>query len=375
MDPEVVEAMMPYLRESFGNPSSIHQRGVEARDAVEGARRKVAQLINCTARRVVFTGGGSEADNLAVKGVAFARREEGDHIVTTKIEHPAVLNSCRSLEAMGFEVTYLDVDQDGLVDPRQLEDSIRPQTTLVSIMLANNEVGTIQPIAQLARIAHERDALFHCDAVQGAGKIEVDVEKLGVDLLSLSSHKIHGPKGMGMLYVRKGIPLVPLIDGGGQEQKLRAGTENVAGIVGFGKACELAQRKLNERDMERVQALRDALEKGLRELVPDMKLNGHPSLRLPNTLNVTLPAMRGESLVMFLSRRGVYCSSGSACKSGNPEPSLTLLAMGLSVEDAHCALRLSLGSGNNEEDVKYMLHVLGQIIRDSRSSVRFAACR
>jgi cysteine desulfurase NifS len=372
---EVVQKMLPYLRESYGNPSSIHQRGAEARDAVESGRRKAAQLLNCTARRIIFTSGGSEADNLAIKGLAFARREQGDHIITTKIEHPAVLNACRALEQMGFAVTYLDVDSNGMVQPRQLREAIRRETILVSIMLANNEIGTIQPVAELADIAHKRGAVFHCDAVQGIGKIEVDVEKLGVDLLSVSGHKLHGPKGVGMLYVRKGISLIPLISGGSQERRLRAGTENVPGIVGFGKACELAAQRLNEKDMERVAKLRDLLEAGIRELVPGARLNGDPTKRLPNTLNVTLPELRGESLVMFLSRRGVYCSSGSACKSGNPEPSHTLLAIGLSAEDAHCALRFSLGHGNDEADVKYMLHVLGEIIRDSRSSVRFAACR
>jgi cysteine desulfurase NifS len=375
VDPEVLETILPFLQEEYGNPSSIHSRGNEARDAVEAARRKVAQALNCTARRIVFTGGGSESDNLAIKGVAFARRDAGNHIVTSTVEHPAVLQSCESLKQFGFEITYLDVDADGMIQPEALAAAITSQTILVSIMMANSEVGTINPIAELARVTREHGALFHTDAVQGLGKLPIDVEELGVDLLSVSSHKIHGPKGVGALYLRQGIELAPVIHGGGQERKLRAGTENVPGIVGFGKAAELALRRLNHGEMERLRELRDRLEAGITKLVPGAKLNGHATQRLPNTLNMTLPEMRGESLVLFLDRHGVFFSSGSACKSGNPDPSHVLVAMGLRDEDAHCTIRMSLGAGNRDDDIEYVLASLGEVVGDRQSSVRFVGCR
>jgi len=372
---EVLEAMLPYLKDQGGNPSSIHGRGVAGRDAVEAARRKVAQVLNCTARRIVFTSGGSEADNLAIKGLAFALQEKGNHIITTAIEHPAVLNACRGLQPFGFETTVLEVNAEGRVDRRGLAEALRPETILVSVMMANNEIGTVQPIADLAALAHERGALFHTDAVQALGKIPIDVKELDVDLLSLSAHKAHGPKGVGALYVRSGIAMSPLIDGGGQERKLRSGTENVPGIVGFGKACDLAARWLNQKEPARIAALRDRLEAGIRQLVPDARLNGHPVQRLPNTLNLSLPGMRGESLVLFLDRHGVYFSSGSACKSGNPAPSHVLLSIGLTEDEAHCAVRLSLGVDNDEADIDYVLEALGEVIRESQSSVRFVSCR
>ncbi len=375
VDPEVLETILPFLEEEYGNPSSIHSRGVEARDAVEAARRKVAQALNCTARRIVFTGGGSESDNLAIKGVAFAKRDAGNHIITSTVEHPAVLQTCESLKEFGFEITCLDVDSDGMVHPQALAGAITPQTILVSLMMANSEVGTINPIAELAHVARQNGALFHTDAVQGLGKLPIDVAELGVDLLSVSSHKIHGPKGVGALYVRQGVELSPVIHGGGQERKLRAGTENVPGIVGFGKACELGTRRLNHREPERVRELRDRLEAGIRQIVPAAKLNGHATQRLPNTLNMTLPEMRGESLALFLDRHGVFFSSGSACKSGNPEPSHVLVAMGLSDEDAHCAIRMSLGVGNTDEDIDYVLASLAEVIGDRQSGVRFVGCR
>jgi cysteine sulfinate desulfinase/cysteine desulfurase-like protein len=262
-----------------------------------------------------------------------------------------------------------------MVHPQELAGAITPQTILVSLMMANSEVGTINPIAELAHVPREHGALFHTDAVQGLGKLPIDVEELDVDLLSVSSHKIHGPKGVGALYVRQGVELSPVIHGGGQERKLRAGTENVPGIVGFGKACELGVRRLNHREMERVRELRDRLEAGIRQVVPEAKLNGHVTQRLPNTLNMTLPEMRGESLALFLDRHGVFFSSGSACKSGNPEPSHVLVAMGLSDEDAHCAIRMSLGVGNTDEDIDYVLASLAEVIGDRQSSVRFVGCR
>lgn len=373
--PEVLEAMLPFLQEQGGNPSSIHGRGTAGRDAVEGARRKVARVLNCTARRVVFTSGGSEADNLAIKGLAFAHREKGNHIITTAIEHPAVLEACRGLEPFGFETTVLEVDAAGRVDRQRFAAALRAETILASVMMANNEIGTLQPIAELVELAHEQGVLFHTDAVQALGKIPIDVKELDVDLLSLSAHKAHGPKGVGALYVKKGITLSPLIDGGGQERKLRSGTENVPGIVGFGKACDLAARWLSQREPERIATLRDRLEAGIRELVPDAKLNGHARERLPNTLNLSLPEMRGESLVLFLDRHGVYFSSGSACKSGNPAPSHVLKSIGLTEDEAHCAVRLSLGVDTDEADINYVLAALGEVIRENQSSVRFVSCR
>ncbi len=386
LDPEVVEAMLPFLKENYGNPSSIHRVGSQAREALDAARRSIAQAINCTARRVIFTGSGSEADNFALKGVAFAAadgygarspgfRQGGSpgHIITSCIEHPAVLASCRSLEAQGFSVTYLPVGRDGLVDPGEITRAIRDETILVSIMLANNETGVIQPIGDLAAIARERGILFHCDAVQALGKIPVDVEELGVDMLSVSGHKIHAPKGVGALFVRKGVSLEPLVNGGNQEGGRRAGTENVAAIAGFARAAELAVRRLP--DMERVAGLRDRLEQGVRELAEGASVNGDHERRLPNTLNMTLPGMRGESLVLRLDRMGIALSSGSACKSGSPDPSHALMALGLSGEEAHCSVRFSLGQGNTEDEIDQVLASLREVIEESMSAIRFVPCR
>jgi cysteine desulfurase NifS len=375
VDPAVLEAMLPFLSEEHGNPSSIHGHGTAARSAVEGARRKVAQVLNCTARRVVFTSSGSEANNLAIKGVALAAGNQRKHIVTSAVEHPAVLNTCRALEHHGFDLSILPVDEAGRVSPDALRAAIRPDTALVSIMLANNEVGTIQPIAELAAIAHDDGALFHTDAVQGLGKIAIDVAELGIDLLSMSAHKVHGPKGVGALYVKKGVELSPLIHGGGQERSLRSGTENVPGVVGFGKACELAERRLIGGEMNRLQAQRDRLHERLLELVPEAILNGDVAHRLPNTLNVTLPTIRGESLVLFLDRRGVYLSSGSACKAGKPDPSHALLAMGMSEESAHCAVRFSLSLDVTDDDLDYVIDAVGSVIEETMTAIRFVSCR
>ena len=373
--PDVLEAMLPFLREQCGNPSSIHSRGNAAQDALEGARRKVARTLNCAARRVIFTGGGSEADNLALKGVAWAQRDRGRHLVTTVIEHPAVLAACDWLESEGFEITRLGVDRQGRVDSSAFAAALRDDTVLASVMMANNEIGTIQPIAELAAIARGRGVLFHTDAVQALGKIAIDVEALGVDLLSLSAHKVHGPKGIGALYMRRGLTLSPLVHGGKQEGGLRAGTENVPAAVGFGKACELAGRWLHAREGERLARLRDRLEEGIAELVPEARVNGDRQARLPNTSNMTLPGMRGESLVLFLDRRGVCFSSGSACKSGDPRPSHVLRAIGLSEEEAHCAIRLSLGVDSDEGAIEHVLQALAAVLRDSATQVRFVACR
>ncbi len=379
-DPEVMEAMLPFLAQKYGNPSSIHSTGAAAREALDAARRSVAQAIGATARRVIFTGGGSEADNMAIKGAAFAAsasRAEGlngrGHIITSAIEHPAVLASCRWLDGQGFRVTYLPVARDGLVKPAELLKALANDTILVSVMLANNETGVIQPVADLAALARERDIIFHTDAVQALGKIPVDVEELGVDLLSVSGHKIHAPKGVGALFVRKGVRLSPLVNGGSQESGLRAGTENVAGIAGFAKAAELAVKRLPE--MERVASLRDRLQERAGELVEGALVNGDPTRRLPNTLNMTLPGMRGESLVLNLDRKGVALSSGSACKSGSPDPSHALLALGLTPEEAHCSVRFSLGQGNTGEEIDQTLKALAEVLEESMSAVRFTPCR
>ncbi len=373
VDREVRAAMLPHLGAEHGNPSSIHGLGRHARDAVEEARRRVAHLINARPRRVVFTGGGSESNNLALKGAALALLPEGRHIVTTQVEHPAVLDTCRALERHDFNVTYLDVDSHGRLDPARLESALSDETILVSVMTANNEVGTLQPIAELCRRAHARGALFHTDAVQAAAKIAVDVDDLGVDLLTLSGHKFHGPKGIGMLYVRKGVKLQALVHGGRQEHGLRAGTENVPAIVGMGQAAELAVARL--REMDRVRELRDRLQQGIEQLVPGARLNGHRRERLPNTLNMTLPRLRGESLVVALDQKGIALSSGSACKSGSPDPSHALTAMGLSDEDAHCALRCSLSTATTDEDIEQTLEALAEVLEEMETTVRFLPCK
>jgi cysteine desulfurase NifS len=373
IDPEVLEDVIRFTKEIYGNPSSIHDPGNQAKMALDAARRSVAQLLNCTARRIIFTGGGSEADNLALKGAAFANKERGRHIITSSIEHPAVLATCKWLENFGYKVTYLAVDSEGLVNPADLSGAITGDTILVSIMTANNETGAIQPIRELARISHDAGALFHTDAVQAVGKIPLDVEELGIDLLTLSGHKIHAPKGVGALYVRKGVALDPLVHGGKQENNLRAGTENVPGIAGLGKAAELAVRRLPE--MRRMSELRDRLEVGIRELIPDCKLNGPREERLPNTLNVTLAGLRGESVVLALDQKGIALSSGSACRSGSPQPSHALTAMGLSDSEAHCALRFSLGPDNTAEQIDETLKMMGRMLNEVSSVIRFVPCR
>ncbi len=373
MADEVREAMAPYLESAMGNPSSIHGTGREAREAVEDARRRVARLVNARPRRIVFTGGGSEADNLALKGVAFAAGGRRRHLITSAVEHPAVLESCRFLEGLGFAVTYLDVDRHGLVSPEALRRALTPETALVSVMTANNEVGTIQPIRQLCAVAHEHGALFHTDAVQAAGKLPIDVGATNVDLLTLSGHKFHGPKGVGALYVRRGVELSPLVHGGKQERGLRAGTENVAAIVGMGRAAELALEALGTQD--EVRRLRDELQRRVQTLVPQATVNGHPQKRLPNTLNLTLPGLRGESLVVALDQHGISLSSGSACKSGSPEPTHVLIAMGLPAEDVHCSVRFSLSAATTEQEVQETANALARVLEDMETTVRFLPCK
>jgi cysteine desulfurase NifS len=371
--PEVLETMTRLLDRGYGNPSSIYREGREARFAMDAARRSTAQLINCTAKRIVFTGGGSEANNLILKGAAFAQGKNKNHVITTKIEHPSILLACAWLELHGFAVTYLNVDSGGRVDPDDLGRAITDKTFLVSVMTANNETGTIQPVTELARIARKRGALFHTDAVQAVGKIPMDVEALGVDFLTLSGHKLRGPKGVGVLYMRKGMVLEPLIHGGKQEGGLRAGTENAPAIAGLGTAAELALKNLPQ--MANVRKLRDRLEKEITELVPESRVNGDAADRLPNTLNMTLPGMRGESIVLTLDQKGVSLSSGSACRSGSPKPSHVLLALGLSEEEAHCSIRMSLGISNTLEEIEKTISLLGDMIKTSRNMVRFVPCR
>jgi cysteine desulfurase NifS len=370
--PEVL-AFMQEHGGIHGNASSLHAAGRDAKDLLDGARARVAAALGTTARRIVFTGGGSEANNLALKGLVFARGPENTHIVTSSIEHPSVLRTCAWLEGLGVQVTYLPVDRTGMVDPEEARKALRPGTALLSVMLANNETGTIQPVAELARIAHEAGALMHTDAVQCLGKIPVSVADLGVDMLSVSAHKVHGPKGIGALYVGRGIELESLVHGGGQEHGLRAGTENVLGIGGFGRAVDLLPALLSRSG--EVAALRDALEAGIVGLIPGARANGHPARRLPNTLNATLPGFRGESMVLALDRYGVCFSSGSACKAGSSEPSHALLAMGLSREEAHCSVRFSLDTAITPADIDYVIESLDDVLRRSRTFVHFVPCR
>jgi cysteine desulfurase NifS len=372
VDDAVRETMMPYLSSDAGNPSSIHQTGKIAREALENARRQVARLLNCQPRRIIFTGGGSEANNLAIKGAAFAMRNKGNHIITTTIEHPAVLGACDFLERYGYRITYLDVDGEGWLDPEKLRSAITVDTILVSIMMANNEVGTILPIKELNSICRENGILFHTDAVQAIGKITVDVQDLDVDMLNLSGHKFHAPKGVGALYVRKGIDLEPLIHGGKQEKGLRAGTENVPAIAGLGKAAELVTSAPMSSD--RIRKLRDKLEEGIRTLVKVAMLNGHRENRLPNTLNLTLPGLRGESIIIALDQHGISLSSGSACKSGSPEPTHVLIAMGRTREQAHCSVRFSLSRYTTEEDIDYTVSALAQVLKE-KDLVRLMPCK
>lgn len=374
LDPAVATLMAEFQTRAFGNPSAIYREGREAAAALAEARRKLAALLGTTARRLVFTGGGSEANNQVIKGVAFAPESRGQRFITSSVEHPSVLKTFAWLAELGHEVVFLPVDEFGLVRPADLAAALTRPTALVSVMTANNETGALQPIAALAALARQAGALFHTDAVQAVGKIPLAVETLGVDFLTLSGHKLHGPKGVGALYLRKGLELTPLVHGGGQEGGRRAGTENTAAIVGLGQAAELAGRHL-EAMARSVATLRDELWLGIQRLVPEARRNGPPQACLPNTLNVTLPGFRGESLVLALDHQGVALSSGSACRAGSPEPSRALLAMGLSPEQAHCALRFSLGRANTPADIDRALAALRQVIEQTGGQVRFVPCR
>ncbi len=364
--PEVIETMLPYFTEVFGNPSSIYSCGQEAKGAIEEARTKVAGLIGARDEEIVFTGGGTEADNFALKGVAYANESRGNHIITSSIEHHAVIETGKFLEERGFRLTYLPVDGCGLVDPDDVRKSITDKTVLISVMHANNEVGTIEPITKIGRIAREAGVYFHTDAVQTAGHIPVDVNELGVDLLSMSSHKLYGPKGVGALYIRKGTKLVSFVHGGEQERRRRASTENVPGIVGFGRAAELAQPEI-EPEVERLTRLRDRLIKELLEQIDHTHLNGHPMKRLPNNVNVSIEFVEGESMCLNLDLENICVSTGSACSSSSLEPSHVLLAMGLSHELAHSSLRFSLGKWTTEEEIGRVLEVLLGVVAKLRA--------
>lgn len=376
--PSVLEAMLPYFSRSYGNPSGIYGIGQEARKAADEARATVSSILGCRPSEVIFTSGGTESDNAALKGAAFALKEEGNHIITSTIEHHAVLNTCQYLEKVGFEVTYLPVDQFGMVNIEDLEKAITDKTVLISIMLANNEIGTIEPVSEFAKSAkanakHSR-ILFHTDAVQGASVLDLDVDKLGVDMLSLSAHKFHGPKGMGVLYLREGTRFIPQQTGGAQEGNRRAGTENVAGIVGTAAALRLAAEN-REASSRHCQRLRDRLIEGILTRIEDTYLNGHPTLRLPNNANISFRYVEGEAILLNLDLQGVSASSGSACTAGTEEPSHVLLATGISPEMAHSSLRFSVGPANTDDEIEYVLSVLPGIVERLRAMSPLVAAR
>ncbi|MDA0836845.1 MAG: cysteine desulfurase family protein [Planctomycetota bacterium] len=365
MDGRVWKSMAPFATETFGNPSSLHQFGRDARLALDRARGKVARLIGCLDDEIVFTSGGTESDNLAIRGVAMARRDTHRHIITSAIEHHAVLDPCRFLEQQGFEITILPVDGYGLVDLRNVAAAIRPDTALLTIMMANNEIGTIQSIKEITALAKENNVLVHSDAVQACGVISIDTQNLGVDLLSISGHKLYGPKGVGALYVRKGTPLIAHNLGGDQERKKRGGTENVQGAVGFGTACEIALEELDENSA-RLKKFRDLLIADILNRIPEVKLNGHPTQRLPGNANFTFAGTDNQSLLINLDLAGIAASNGSACASGSPQPSHVLPAIGRTEEETRSSLRLSLGKGNTEDDVEYVVEHLCRVVEKIR---------
>ncbi len=363
--PEVLETMMRCYREVVGNASSLHMFGQEAKRALEGARKSVARILGADPGEIYFTGGGTESDNLAVKGVVRANEDRGGHVITSSIEHHAVLHSCQQLEEEGYEVTYLPVDRHGLVDLDALASSIREDTMLVSVMLANNEVGTVQPLAEISAMAEEYDIPVHTDAVQAIGKRHVDVDALGVDLLSLAAHKFYGPKGVGVLYVRQGTRVAPLLHGGHQERTLYPGTEDIPGVVGLETALALAHEEIDDAS-ECLAGLRDRLQRGIEERIPDVALNGHPTSRLPNILNMSFAGVEGESLLMALDTQGIAVSTGSACTAGSSEPSHVLRAMGLDRNRAQGSLRFSLGRDNDAEDIAYVVNTLTEVVERLR---------
>ncbi len=363
---EVVDAMLPFFTENYGNASALYSVGAKAKSALTTAREQVAGVIGAKSEEIYFTAGGSEADNWALKATAEYYKDKGNHIITSKIEHHAILHTCQYLEKNGFEVTYLDVDEDGVVDLEQLKAAIRPTTILISVMFANNEIGTIEPIKEIGQIAKEHGILFHTDAVQAFGQVPINVDEMNIDMLSASGHKLNGPKGIGMLYIRKGVKIRSFVHGGAQERKRRAGTENIPGIVGFGKACEIAVNTMKERTAKEAQ-LRDYLMERIEKEIPYVKVNGSRSNRLPNNVNVCFRFIEGESMLIMLDGKGICASSGSACTSGSLDPSHVLLAIGLPHEIAHGSLRLTLSEENTREEIDYTVDELKKIIERLRS--------
>lgn len=358
---EVLQEMLPYFTNNFGNPSSIYSIGRRSKKAVENARTKVAKAIGCQEKEIYFTSCGSESDNLAVKGVAFANKNKGNHIITSKIEHPAILNTCKNLEENGFEVTYLNVDENGFIDLQELKNSIKLETILISIMFANNEIGTIQPIKEISKIAKDSEIIFHTDCVQAVGNVKIDVNEFGIDLLSMSAHKFYGPKGIGALYVRNGIEFTRIQDGGHQEKNKRAGTENVAGIVGLGKAIEIADNNL-ENYNSKLLKLRNYFIREITSKYENVKINGDLKQRLPGNINISFPGIDAEELLLKLDNQGICASAGSACSSGSTQPSHVLTAIGLSEEYATGSLRITLGEENTIDDVKFLINCIEKIL-------------
>ncbi|MDD3985159.1 MAG: cysteine desulfurase NifS [Methanobacterium sp.] len=365
MDPEVFKAMKPYFIDSFGNASTLYTLGREGRKAMEAAREQVASLIGADTKEIIFTSGGTESDNIAIKGTAYKFRNNGNHIITSTIEHPAVNETCKYLEKNGFKVTYLPVYNDGIVKVSDIKEAITDKTILITVMHANNEIGTIQPIVEIGALAREKGIYFHTDAVQTVGKIPVNVKEMNIDMLSLSAHKIYGPKGIGALYIRNGVRVEPIIHGGGHEKGIRPGTENIPGIVGLGKACSIAEENLT-KDMEKLTILRDKLINTVLEQVDDSYLNGHRTKRLPNNANFRFTAVEGESLILTLDSMGIASSTGSACSSTKLQPSHVLLSIGLKEVEAHGSLRISLGHENTEEDVDYLINAIKEVIAKLR---------
>jgi cysteine desulfurase len=363
---EVLDEMLPYFTEKYGNPSSLYTKGYEAKEALVQARSRVASLIGAQDREIFFTSGGTEADNWAVIGAAKSRKAKGNHIITTKIEHHALLHTCEFLEKEGYDVTYLDVDKDGLISLEQLKNAITDKTILISIMMANNEVGSVQPIKEIAAIAKERGILVHTDAVQALGNMPIDVKDLGVDMLSISSHKIYGPKGVGALYIRKGLVITNLLHGGAQEYKKRAGTENLPGIVGFGKACELAAQNLDSH-IKRITELRDYFLSEIQRKIPDVDVNGGMEHRLPGNLNLVFNYIEGEAILLHMDLRGIYASTGSACSSASFTPSHVLQAMGVPIEKAYSSVRFTVGDFTTKEDIDYAVNEITAIVEKLRS--------
>lgn len=366
LDGDVLNDMMPYLTDNYGNASSIYKLGKTSRKAVEEAREKVANILNCKPNEIYFTAGGSESDNTAIKGIARANKNKGNHIITSKIEHPAVLDSCHDLEKEGFEVSYISVDENGTIDLEELKKEIKPTTILISVMTANNEIGTIQPIKEIGEIAHEHNIYFHTDAVQAIGNIKIDVNEMNIDSLSLSGHKFYGPKGIGVLYVKNGVSFNKYISGGHQERNKRAGTENVAGIVGLASAMERAYKELDEHN-KKISELRDYYESSILEKIPYVKVNGNVKNRLPGNSNISFRYIEGEGLLLNLDLKGICASSGSACTSGSLDPSHVLLAIGLPHEIAHGSLRISIGKYNTKEEIDYLIDSLVEIVNKLRN--------